>query len=71
MLARPFYEKFVAMIELPWVGIVVYFRPENKDAFGFEEGSNNNIRILRRRVFGLRDEESLPFKILTCMLPTI
>jgi hypothetical protein len=30
---------------------------------------NNKIRVIQRRAYGLRDEEYLRLKILTCMLP--
>ena len=32
---------------------------------------NNKIRVIQRRAYGLRDEEYLRLKILTCMLPEI
>jgi transposase len=67
---RP-YEKFAAMIDRHWEGIAAYCRPENKVALGFVEGLNNKIRVLQRRAYGLRDEEYLRLKILTCMLPAI
>jgi len=35
------------------------------------EGLNNKIRVMQRRSYGLRDEEYLRLKILTCMLPEI
>jgi len=35
----------------------------------FVEGLNNKIRVIQRRAYGLRDEEYLRLKILTCMLP--
>ncbi|MBE7444409.1 MAG: transposase [Planctomycetia bacterium] len=38
---------------------------------GFVEGLNNKIRVIQRRAYGLRDEEYLRLKILTCMLPGI
>jgi transposase len=38
---------------------------------GFVEGLNNKIRVLQRRAYGLRDEEYLRLKILTCMLPPL
>ena len=63
------YEKFAAMIDRHWDGIAAYCRPENKVALGFVEGLNNKIRVLQRRAYGLRDEEYLRLKILTCMLP--
>jgi transposase len=65
------YEKFVEMIERHWDGIAAYCRPENKVSLGFVEGLNNKIRVIQRRAYGLRDEEYLRLKILTCMLPTI
>ena len=67
---RP-YEKFAAMIERHWDGIAAYCKPENKVALGFVEGFNNKIRVIQRRAYGLRDEEYLRLKILTCMLPEI
>ena len=65
------YEEFAAMIERHWDGIAAYCKPENKVALGFVEGLNNKIRVLQRRAYGLRDEEYLRLKILTCMLPEI
>jgi transposase len=65
------YEKFTEMIEKHWDGIVAYSRPENKVSLGFVEGLNNKIRVIQRRAYGLRDEEYLRLKILTCMLPEI
>ena len=65
------YEKFARMIDAHWDGIAAYCKPENKVALGFVEGLNNKIRVLQRRAYGLRDEEYLRLKILTCMLPAI
>ena len=65
------YEKFVAMIERHWDGIAAYCREENKVSLGFVEGLNNKIRVIQRRAYGLRDEEYLRLKVLTCMLPQI
>jgi transposase len=65
------YEKFAAMIDRHWDGIAAYCRPENKVSLGFVEGLNNKIRVLQRRAYGLRDEEYLRLKVLTCMLPKI
>ena len=65
------YEKFAAMIDRHWDGIAAYCEAENKVALGFVEGLNNKIRVLQRRAYGLRDEEYLRLKILTCMLPAI
>ena len=35
------------------------------------KGFNNKIRVIQRRAYGLRDEEYLRLKILTCMLPAL
>ena len=63
------YEKFAEMIERHWDGIAAYSKPENKVPLGFVEGLNNKIRVIQRRAYGLRDEEYLRLKVLTCMLP--
>jgi transposase len=65
------YEKFAQMIDRHWDGIAAYCKPENKVALGFVEGLNNKIRVIQRRAYGLRDEEYLRLKILTCMLPAL
>ncbi len=65
------YEKFARMIDAHWNGIAAYCKPENKVALGFVEGLNNKIRVLQRRAYGLRDEDYLRLKVLTCMLPEI
>jgi transposase len=65
------YQKFAAMIDRHWDGIAAYCHPENKVALGFVEGLNNKIRVLQRRAYGLRDEEYLRLKVLTCMLPEL
>jgi len=65
---KPF-EKFAQMIERHWDGIAAYCNPENKVSLGFVEGLNTKIRVIQRRAYGLRDEEYLRLKILTCMLP--
>jgi len=65
------YEKFAEMIDRHWDGIAAYCKPENKVSLGFVEGLNNKIRVIQRRAYGLRDEEYLRLKILTCMLPAI
>ncbi len=67
----PSYEKFATMIDRHWDGIAAYCRPENKVALGFVEGFNNKIRVIQRWAYGLRNEEYLRLKILTCMLPAI
>ena len=65
------FEKFAALIERHWDGIAAYCQPENKVALGFVEGLNNKIRVIQRRCYGLRDEEYLRLKILTCTLPPL
>ena len=65
------YQKFAAMIDRHWDGIAAYCQPENKVSLGFVEGLNNKIRVIQRRAYGLRDEEYLRLKILTCMLPAL
>ena len=65
------YGKFAEMIDRHWDGIAAYCKPENKVSLGFVEGLNNKIRVIQRRAYGLRDEEYLRLKILTCMLPAI
>ena len=64
---RP-YEKFAAMIEQHWEGIVSYCQPENKVSLGLVEGLNNKIRVLQRRAYGYRDEEYLKLKIVAAFL---
>ena len=44
---------------------------KNKVSLGFVEGLNNKIRVLQRRAYGLRNEDYLRLKILTCMLPAL
>jgi len=65
------FEKFAEMVERHWDGIAAYCKPENKVALGFVEGLNNKIRVFQRRAYGLRDEEYLRLKILTCTLPEL
>lgn len=65
------YEKFAGMIGRHWDGIAAYSRPQNKVSLGFVEGLNNKIRVIQRRAYGLRDEDYLRLKILTCMLKEI
>ena len=65
------YEKFAAMIDRHWDGIAAYCRLENKVSLGFVEGLNNKIRVIQRRAYGLRNEEYLRLKVLTCMLPAL
>jgi transposase len=64
---RPF-EEFGEMIESHWGGIAAFIQSEEKVSLGFVEGLNNKIRVIQRRAYGLRDEEYLRLKVLTCML---
>ena len=65
------YERFADMVDRHWDGIAAYFKPENKVSLGFVEGLNNKIRVFQRRAYGLRDDEYLRLKVLTCMLPPL
>lgn len=65
------YEKFAAMVERHWDGIVSYCKPENKFSLGMVEGLNNKIRVIQRRAYGYRDEEYLKLKIIAAFLPPI
>jgi transposase len=65
------YEAFAKMIDRHWDGIAAFCQLENKVSLGFVEGLNNKIRLIQRRAYGLRDEEYLRLKVLTCMLPAI
>jgi len=65
------YERFADMIDRHWDGIAAYCKPENKVSLGFVEGLNNKIRVFQRRAYGLRDQEYLRLKVLTCMLPPL
>lgn len=64
-------EKFAAIVERNWSGIAAYCEAEEKFSLGFVEGVNTKIRVIQRRAYGLRDEEYLRLKVLTCMLPEI
>lgn len=65
------YEQLVERIERHGEGSAAFCHPENKGALGVVEGLNTKIRVLQRRADGLRDEEYLRLKILTCMLPEL
>jgi len=53
------FEKFAAMIERHWDGIVSYCHPDHKVPLGFMEGLNNKIRVIQRRAYGIKDQEYL------------
>jgi transposase len=65
------YERFADMIDRHWDGIAAYCKSENKVSLGFVEGLNNKIRVSQRRAYGLKDEEYLRLKVLSCMLPVL
>jgi len=65
------YEEFAELIDRHWDGIAAYCKPENKVSLGFVEGLNNKIRVFQRRAYGLKDQEYLKLKVLTCMLPEL
>lgn len=67
---KPF-EKFAALIDRHWDGIAAFCQEESTVSLGFVEGLNNKIRVIQRRAYGLRDEDYLRLKVLTCMLPEI
>jgi transposase len=48
-----------------------WFAAKGEYNSGIVEGLNNKIRVLQRRAYGLRDEEYLRLKVLTCMLPEL
>jgi len=62
------FEKFAALVERHWEGIISYCNPANKVKLGFVEGVNNKVRVIQRRAYGYRDEEYLKLKILTAFL---
>ncbi len=65
------YENFAKMVEEHWEGIAVYCGLDDNVPLGFVEGLNNKIRVIQRRAYGIRDEEYLRLKVLTCSLPAI
>jgi len=64
---KPF-EKFAAMIERHWDGIISYCHPEHKISLGFMEGLNNKIRVIQRRAYGIKDQEYLMLKVITSFI---
>lgn len=65
------FEEFAKMIESHWDGIASYIHREEDVSLGFVEGLNNKIRVIQRRAYGLKDEEYLRLKVLTCTIPAI
>jgi transposase len=64
---KPF-EKFAALIENHWDGIVSYCHPDHKVSLGFMEGLNNKIRVIQRRAYGIKDQEYLMLKVITSFI---
>jgi transposase len=62
------FEKFAAMIERHWDGIVSYCHPDRKVSLGFMEGLNNKIRVIQRRAYGIKDQEYLMLKVITSFI---
>ena len=65
------FEQFAAMVEQNWEEIAVYYRLEEKIFLGFVGGMYTKIRVIQREAYGLRNEEYLRLKVLSCMLPEI
>ena len=63
------YQKFAAMIERHWAGIISYCHPDSKVSLGFMEGLNTKIRLIQRRAYGIKDTEYLRLKVLTSFIP--
>jgi transposase len=61
-------EKFAAMIERHWDGIISYCHPNHKVSLGFMEGLNNKIRVIQRRAYGIKDQEYLMLKVITSFI---
>ena len=64
----PSFEKFAALIEKHWDGIISYCYPDHKVSLGFMEGLNNKIRLIQRRAYGIKDQEYLMLKVVTSFL---
>ncbi len=65
------YESFARLVDKHWDGIVTYCNLDGRIPLGFVEGFNNKIRTIQRRAYGIKDEEYLRLKILSCMLPLL
>jgi len=63
------FDPFLTTLENRMDLITNYFI--SRSSSGWVEGLNNKIRVLQRRAYGLRDEQYLRLKILTCMLPKL
>jgi len=62
------FEKFAALIERQWEGIVSYSNPDHKVSLGVMEGLNNKIRVIQRRAYGIKDQEYLMLKVITSFI---
>ncbi len=61
--------KSAAMVEGHWDWIEAHCHEEDRVPPGFVEGLDNEVRAIRLRAYGYRDEGYFRLKILTCMLP--
>ena len=64
------YQKFAAMIDRHWDGIAAYRRPDKKVRSASSRGSTTTPGD-PRHAYGLRDEDDLRLKMITCMPPTL
>lgn len=62
------FEKFAAMIDRHWDGIVSYCHPDHKVSLGFMEGLNTKIRVIQRRAYGIKNQEYLMLKVITSFM---
>lgn len=62
------FEKFAALVEKHWEGIISYCHPDHKVSLGFMEGLNNKIRVIQRRAYGIKDQEYLMLKVVTSFI---
>lgn len=62
------FEKFAALVEKHWDGIISYCHPEHKISLGFMEGLNNKIRVIQRQAYGIKDLEYLRLKVITSFI---
>jgi len=62
------FEKFAAMVERHWEGVISYCRPDHKVSLGFMEGLNNKIRVIQRRAYGIRNMHYLQLKVITSFI---
>ena len=58
------------MVDQHWDGIISYCNPGKKVSLGFMEGLNNNIRVIQRRSYGIRNMRYLKLKVITSFIKT-